>query len=107
MAGTSSRLSRKELKFIVDDIGAEIIPLLEPEDVVKGMNAQKRKKLVSLFDPEDVLAAMSVEDRLSGINSEELLKGITPEQRKMLFELVLKQLASDLAGKEPNGHSDN
>ena len=38
---------------------------------------------------------------------EELLKGITPEQRKMLFELVLKQLASDLAGKEPNGHSDN
>ena len=35
---------KKELKFIVEDIGPELLPFFEPEDVVKSMNAQKRRK---------------------------------------------------------------
>ena len=82
MAGVASRLSRKDLEFMAEDIGPEMIAVMNPEDMVKGMNAEKRQAL---------LAQM-----LATVNAEELISGISPEQRKRLFELVLKTLAADL-----------
>jgi len=45
---------------------------------------------------------------LANISIEDLIKEISPEQRKKLFELVLKMLAAGLADKEEfNGETSN
>lgn len=93
MAGVASRLSRKELEFMAGNIGPELVPFLNPEDVVKGMNDEKQQRLLAMF---------SVEDRLAGISIEEFLQGISPKDRKKLFELVLKTVAADLTD-DPEG----
>ena len=109
MAGISATLSRADLKFMAEDIGPELVPFLEPEDMLKSMNPAKRRKFLSLFDTQQLLVNMSIEDRLAGIDiedrlanisTEELIKGISPEQRKKLFESVLKMLAAGWVDKE-------
>jgi hypothetical protein len=98
MAGISTSISRKDLEFMAGDIGPELVPFLQPEDLLKGMDAEKQRRL---------LALLSVEERLSGISTEELIKGIRPEQRKALFEFLLKMLAAGLEEKpEVNGKSN-
>lgn len=98
MAGISTSISRKDLEFMAGDIGPDLVPFLQPEDLLKGMDAEKQRRLLSL---------LSVEERLSGISTEELIKGIRPEQRKALFELLLKMLAAGLEEKpEVNGKSN-
>jgi hypothetical protein len=87
MSGVASRLSRKDLEFMAGDIGPELVPFLNPEDVVKGMNDEKQQRLLAMF---------SVEARLAGISVEEFLQRISPKDRKKLFELVLKTVAADL-----------
>jgi hypothetical protein len=99
MAGISTSISRKDLEFMAEDIGPELVPFLKPKDLLKGLNPEKQRELISLLSPEEILANISIE---------ELIKGISPEQRKKLFELVLKMLASGLADKEElNGKSSN
>lgn len=98
MAGISTSISRKDLEFMAGDIGPELVPFLQPEDLWKGMDTEKQRRL---------LALVSVEERLSGISTEELIKGIRPEQRKALFEVLLKMLAAGLEEKpEMNGKSN-
>lgn len=98
MAGISTSISRKDLEFMAGDIGPDLVPFLQPEDLLKGMDAEKQRRLLSL---------LSVEERLSGISTEELIKGIRPEQRKALFELLLKMLVAGLEEKpEVNGKSN-
>ena len=84
MAGFPSSLTREDLEFMADDIGRDMIAVMKPEDILKGMDAEKQQRLLSLF------------------SIEELLKGISAQQRKALFEVVLKTLASNLADKENN-----
>jgi hypothetical protein len=93
MAGVTSRLSRKELEFMAKDIGPELAPFMDPEDLMKGMMAQKQQKMFA-----QLLATMSVE---------ELLQEISPKDRKKLFELVLKTVAADLTEEAAPDHNDN
>lgn len=58
---------------------------------MKGLNADKQQQLFSQM--------------LTTTNIEDLLNQISPEQRKRLFELVLKRVAADLT--EQNGKSDH
>lgn len=91
MAGVPSSLTREDLEFMAEDIGVEMIGVMKPDDVMKGLNVDKQQQLFSQM--------------LSTTNIEDLLNQISPEQRKRLFELVLKRVAADLT--EQNGKSDH
>ena len=90
MAGISTTLSREDLEFMAEDIGPELVPFLKPKDLLQGMDPEKQREFISLLSPQAILANISVED---------LFKGISPEQRKTLFELMLKTLASGFSGQ--------
>jgi hypothetical protein len=97
MAGISTTISRQDLEFMAEDIGPELVAVMRPEKVLEGMDAEKLRRLMSF---------MSIEERLADVSLDEFVKGISPERRKALFELVLKMLAAGLADKEePNGSS--
>ncbi|MCE7983974.1 MAG: hypothetical protein DYG89_22600 [Caldilinea sp. CFX5] len=93
MAGISTTISRKDLEFMAEDIGPELIPFLKPQDLLRRMNAQKQREFISLLGPEEILANISVED---------LIKKMGPDQQIKLFELLLKNLSASLADKEKN-----
>lgn len=104
MAGISTTRSRKDLQFMAEDIGPELVPFLQPEDLLKGMDAEKQRQLLSLFSPQQLLSNLISEERLSDVSMEDLIKSMPPEQRKKLFELVLRIVASGLADQgEANG----
>ncbi|MCE7980782.1 MAG: hypothetical protein DYG89_06285 [Caldilinea sp. CFX5] len=108
MAGISSRLSRKDLEFMAEDIGRELVAVMdpkdvmqamEPQDVIEGMDEEKQRQLLALFSPEERLADMSVD---------ELLKGISPETQKALLDFLLKSNAVPTpAEKQSNGNSNH
>ena len=89
MSGVASRLSRKELEFMAGDIGPGLVPFLNPEDVVKGMNAEKRQVLLS--------------EILDAANMEEVVNKMSPVHRKRLLELALKLVAADLNDDREGG----
>lgn len=94
MAGISATLSRKDLEFMAEDIGPELVPFLEPEEVVDGMDAEKQVRLFKT----------SLEKLLKSVGLEKLLTEVTPENRKQLFEMLLKmQAANSVTNKEKNG----
>lgn len=45
MARAFTSLSRKDLKFIAEDIGPQLVPFLKPEDIVKAMDAKQQFRL--------------------------------------------------------------
>jgi len=49
MAGIPSSLTRKDLEFMVDDIGDDMIAIMTPEKILGGMNREKKHGLVSLM----------------------------------------------------------
>lgn len=93
MAGVASRLSRKDLEFMAEDIGPEIIAVMNAEKLLKGLNTEKGQALLS-----QMLA--------TGI-FEEWINGISPDHQKRLFELVLKRLAADLTDESKSGRNGN
>ncbi len=113
MAGILSRLPREDVEFMINDIGPDMLAIMQPEDVLKGMDEARQDKLLALFSPEKRLAGLSPEERLSGISLEErlsgisleerlsslspedILKGINAEQRQRLFEALSKMGPSD------------
>lgn len=88
MAGISSTLSKSDLKFMAEDIGPELVPFLHTEDLVKGLNAEKKRELIS------------------ALNLEDLLSGLSPENQERLFQLLLKtrRLNSTVHGEKNGGH---
>ena len=52
-------IPKKDLEFMAKDIGPEILPYIDKEDLLKQLT------------PEDLLKQLSLEDRLRGLNSEE------------------------------------
>ncbi|MFZ4656763.1 MAG: hypothetical protein ACOYNY_07120 [Caldilineaceae bacterium] len=91
MAGIASSISRKDLKFMAEDIGPQLVPFMKPEDVVKGMD---RKKQLRLF--KTTLAELAEE-----IGLEKLLAELNPEMQKQFAELVLQmQVAKSADDKE-------
>jgi hypothetical protein len=40
MAGISSRLSRKDLEFIAEDIGRDLVAVMDPKDMLEMMEPQ-------------------------------------------------------------------
>ena len=108
MAGVTSRLSRKDLKFMADDIGRELVAFMNPKDLLEVINPKDvlevmdPKDILEVMDPEDLLAGMDAEKqrdllallspaaRLADMSIEELLKGISPEKQKALLDFLLK-----------------
>ena len=62
MAGIHHRLSREDLEFIAQDIGAELVNFLNLEERLKGLS------------PEEQLHGLSPEERLRGLDANELRK---------------------------------
>ena len=91
MAGISTTISRKDLEFMAEDIGPELVAVMAPEKVLEGMDTAKLHRLISF---------VSIEERLSGLSLDELVKGMSPERRKALFELVLKTLTAGLVSED-------
>ena len=58
MSGISSTLTREDLEFMAEDIGPELVPFLKAEDLLKGMDPEKRLRLISLLNLEDRLAGI-------------------------------------------------
>lgn len=99
MAGISTSISRKDLEFMAEDIGPELVAIMRPEEVLKSIGPEKQRQLISLLSPKEILANISIE---------QLLKDLNSEQRKKLVALVLKLLASGLADQEElTGKSSN
>ena len=95
MAGISTTLSRKDLEFMAGDIGPELVPFLDPEDIVKGMNQEKQIRLASI----------NLEELLKGTGLEKLFAEMNPESRRKLIDSVLKLQAAILVkNKESNGN---
>lgn len=108
MAGKARSLPRKDLEFIASDIGRELIDVMEPEDVMQGMDEKKQKRLLSLFSPEERLADLTPEERLSDLTPEEILKGMSPEKQKAFLDSLLKIYpALEVDEKQPNGDSNH
>ncbi len=108
MAGKARSLPRKDLEFIANDIGRELIEVMEPEDVIEGMNPKKQKRLLSLFTPEDRLADLTPEQRLADLTPEEILKGMSPEKQKAFLGSLQKIYpAAAIDEKQPNGESNH
>jgi len=70
MAG-KYRLPKKNLEFIVNDIGAELLPYFRKEDLLKRLSHEERLQGLNV---EDLLKHLSLEDRLRGLNAEERRK---------------------------------
>ncbi|MCE7990049.1 MAG: hypothetical protein DYG89_53570 [Caldilinea sp. CFX5] len=108
MAGKARSLPRKDLKFMANDIGPEIVDLMEPQDLIKNMSPKKQKRLLSLFSPEARLASLSPEERLANLSPEEFLKGISPEKQKALLDSLLKIYPSTAPDeKQANGDTQH
>jgi len=115
MAGVTSRLSRKDLKFMADDIGRELVTFMSPKDLLEVINP---KDILEVMDPKDLLAGMdaekqrdllallSPEDRLADMSIEELLKGIPPTKQKALLDFLLKTYSAT-ATDETQTHGSN
>lgn len=90
MAGISATLSQEDLKFIAEDIGTELVPFLQTEDLVRGLSAEKKRELISL------------------LKLEELLSGISLENQERLLQLLVKMRSADPVEQEmANGnHSE-
>jgi len=73
---------------MAEDIGRELMAFLSPEDRLAGMNI------------EDRLAGISIEELLRAINSGILLSEISPEYRKVLLELLLTMQAASQRDKQ-------
>ena len=126
MAGKARSLPRKDVEFMANDIGPEIVELMEPQDLIKNMNPKKQKRLLALFTPEDRIADLTPEERLADLTPEEriadltpeeriadltpeeILKGMSPEKQKAFLDSLLKiypVTATD--EKHPNGGSNH
>jgi hypothetical protein len=107
MAGKARSLPRKDLEFMANDIGPELVELMEPQDLIKNMNPKKQKRLLSLFTPKERLADLTPEQRLADLTPEEFLKGMSPEKQKAFWDSLLKIYpAAATDEKHPNGESN-
>lgn len=77
MAGISTTISRKDLEFMAEDIGRELVAIMSPEDVAASLEPEKRKKLLTL-----------------------LTKKLNAKERKMLLDLLSQQQTAE--DDEPN-----
>ncbi|MFZ4659880.1 MAG: hypothetical protein ACOYNY_22920 [Caldilineaceae bacterium] len=117
MAGKARSLPRKDLEFMANDIGPELVELMEPQDLIKNMNPKKQKRLLSLFTPkerladltpEQRLANLTPEERLADLTPEEILKGMSPEKQKAFLDSLQKIYpAAAIDEKQPNGESNH
>lgn len=72
MAGISSTLSRKDLKFMAEDIGPQLVPFMKTEDLMSSMDKKKQLRLVNAM-----LAQLVAE-----MGPEKLLTELDPEIQK-------------------------
>jgi hypothetical protein len=82
MAGISTTISRKDLEFMAEDIGPELVAIMSPEEVVASLEPEKQKKLLTL-----------------------LTRRLNAKERKLLLDLLLKQQDAD--SEEHNGNGKN
>ncbi len=71
-----SRSYRKNLEFIANDIGEDLIPFLSKE------------KMLEYMTPEDIVRALSPEDIVRVLTPENLGRNLTSEERKKLRQLL-------------------
>lgn len=94
MAGISSTLSRKDLKFMAEDIGPQLVPFMKTEDLMSGMDKKKQLRLVNAM-----LAQLVAE-----MGPEKLLTELDPEIQKRFTGSALQGQATIPANnKETNG----
>jgi len=84
MAGRHS-IPRKDLEFMAKDIGPEILPYLNEEDLLKHLSPEARLRGLN---PEDLLKQLSPEDRVRGLNPEERLRGMSPDELRKLKQFL-------------------
>jgi len=71
-----SRSYRRNLEFIANDIGKELIPFLSKEDMLEHIT------------PEDIVRALSPEDIVRVLTPESLGRNLTSEERQKLRQLL-------------------
>ena len=77
---------------MAEDIGPELVPFLDPEDIIKGMNEEKQVRLASI----------NLEALLKGSGLEKLYAEMSPASRKKLIDALLK-----LQSAMPVSHQEN
>ena len=82
MAGISTTISRKDLEFMAEDIGPELVAIMSHEEVVASLEPEKQQKLLTL-----------------------LTRKLNAKERKLLLDLLVKQQAAE--SEEHNGNGKN
>lgn len=97
MGNGLSSISRKDLKFIAQDIGCELAPFLKPEDIVNGLSAKKRRELFVLLveNLNRTIEEMDPAQRPRFLQS--FVAELDPEIRKRLAEAASRMQATNLA----------
>lgn len=90
MAGISSTLSRKDLQFMAEDIGPELVAFLEPEDVMKGMNKKKQLRLLKAM-----FAKLAEE-----MGTENLLTELNPDIQQKFTEAASQKQVPNLSSNK-------
>jgi len=75
MAGRH-RLSKEDLRFIVNDIGDELLPLFSPEDRLRGLS------------PRELIKYLSPRELIKHLSPRELIKYLSVEEQKLLKQLL-------------------
>ena len=94
MAGVTSRLSRKDLKFIADDIGRELVAFMSPKDLLEVINPKDvlevmdPKDILEVMNPKDILEVMDPKDIVEVMDPEDLLAGMDAEKQRDLLALL-------------------
>ncbi len=85
MARRHYRLSKKELEFIAQDIGAELMPFFSPEVRLQGLSAKERLQGLST---EELLGYLSRSELLRHLSIETQQRPLTAEERRILQQLL-------------------
>ena len=84
MAGKLT-LYQQDLKRFAQAAGEDLLPLMSPEERVRGLTPEERLRGLT---PEEVGRVLTPEERLRGLTLEERLLGLDPEIQEKIKQLI-------------------
>jgi hypothetical protein len=84
MTSAFTSISRKDLKFMAEDIGPELVAVMSRDEVLKGLDREKQLHLIK----------SNFKELVKGAELVKLLAELPPDSRKQLLALLLTMQSS-------------
>lgn len=91
MVRRRSRLSHKDLAFIAQDIGTDLIAVMEPEEILKALSAKQRQEVLL-----QIIVRMSAEELINNFNLQQQMYFL----KVLLNALAEKSVATTKSAKQ-------